>query len=191
MAAGANGLFVTGTDTGVGKTRVAGGADSCAAGTRPAGGGDETGGSRLRARRAERRCQCAAAGGQLWQPICAISIPIPLSRRLRRISLRRQAGVRIELPVIVAAYARLAAAADVVVVEGAGGWRVPLNEREEMADLAQALALTHRARGRAAARMFEPCLADRRVYRPSKLAVGGLGRQPDRPLGDGPARRTI
>jgi dethiobiotin synthetase len=45
------------------------------------------------------------------------------------------------LPVIAAAYGRLAAAADVVVVEGAGGWRVPLNEHEEMADLAQALAL--------------------------------------------------
>jgi dethiobiotin synthetase len=49
--------------------------------------------------------------------------------------------VRIELPVIVAAYARLAAAADVVVVEGAGGWRVPLNEHEDTADLAQALGL--------------------------------------------------
>jgi dethiobiotin synthetase len=53
----------------------------------------------------------------------------------------QQAGVRIELGVITAAYARLAAAADVVVVEGAGGWRVPLNEREDMADLAQALGL--------------------------------------------------
>ena len=28
-----------------------------------------------------------------------------------------------------------------VVVEGAGGWRVPLNEREDMAGLAQALGL--------------------------------------------------
>jgi dethiobiotin synthetase len=53
----------------------------------------------------------------------------------------QQTGVRIELDVIVAAYARLAAAADVVVVEGAGGWRVPLNEREDMADLAQVLGL--------------------------------------------------
>jgi dethiobiotin synthetase len=53
----------------------------------------------------------------------------------------QRAGVRIELGVIAAAYARLAAAADVVVVEGAGGWRVPLTEREDMADLAQALGL--------------------------------------------------
>jgi dethiobiotin synthetase len=53
----------------------------------------------------------------------------------------QRAGVRIELDVIVAAYARLAAAADVVVVEGAGGWRVPLNENDDMADLAQRLGL--------------------------------------------------
>ncbi|MDP3422087.1 MAG: ATP-dependent dethiobiotin synthetase BioD, partial [Thiobacillus sp.] len=39
------------------------------------------------------------------------------------------------------AFARLAAAADVVVVEGAGGWRVPLNENADMADLAQRLGL--------------------------------------------------
>jgi len=51
----------------------------------------------------------------------------------------QQAGVHIELDCIAAAYARLAAAADVVVVEGAGGWRVPLNEHEDMADLAQRL----------------------------------------------------
>jgi len=53
----------------------------------------------------------------------------------------QQQGVQIELAVIVAAYARLAAAADVVVVEGAGGWRVPLNAQQDMADLAQALGL--------------------------------------------------
>jgi dethiobiotin synthetase len=52
-----------------------------------------------------------------------------------------QAGVRIDLRVIAAAYERLAAQADVVVVEGAGGWRVPLNEAEDMADLAQCLGL--------------------------------------------------
>ena len=48
-----------------------------------------------------------------------------------------QTGVRIDLAVIAAAYARLAAQADAVVVEGAGGWRVPLNEADDMADLAQ------------------------------------------------------
>jgi len=53
----------------------------------------------------------------------------------------QQAGVRIDLETIAEAFARLAAAADVVVVEGAGGWRVPLNEREDMAELAQCLGL--------------------------------------------------
>jgi dethiobiotin synthetase len=50
--------------------------------------------------------------------------------------------VRIDLEIIAAAYSRLAAAADVVVVEGAGGWRVPLNAHQDMADLAQRLGLS-------------------------------------------------
>jgi dethiobiotin synthetase len=49
--------------------------------------------------------------------------------------------VRIELGVIADAYVRLAARADVVVVEGAGGFRVPLNDCEDTADLAAALGL--------------------------------------------------
>ncbi len=52
-----------------------------------------------------------------------------------------QAGVRIELDRVADAFARLAAGADTVVVEGAGGWRVPLNDREDMADLAARLGL--------------------------------------------------
>jgi dethiobiotin synthetase len=52
-----------------------------------------------------------------------------------------QAGIRIELDVIAAAFSRLAALADVVVVEGAGGWRVPLNDHEDMGDLARQLDL--------------------------------------------------
>jgi dethiobiotin synthetase len=52
-----------------------------------------------------------------------------------------RAGIRIELDVIAAAFSRLAALADVVVVEGAGGWRVPLNGHEDMGDLAQRLGL--------------------------------------------------
>lgn len=52
-----------------------------------------------------------------------------------------QAGASIEIDHIVMAYAALAAQADVVVVEGAGGWRVPLNAQQDIADLAVALDL--------------------------------------------------
>jgi dethiobiotin synthetase len=52
-----------------------------------------------------------------------------------------QEGVRIDLAHIRACYDQVAAAADVVVVEGVGGFRVPLNDREDTADLAQQLGL--------------------------------------------------
>jgi dethiobiotin synthetase len=134
------GLFVTGTDTGVGKTRVAV--------------------ALIHALRAQ------GLRVAVMKPVSAGSVPSELNEDVAMLlqaanvaaDLRdvnpyafaepvaphiaaQQAGVRIDLPVIVAAYSRLAARADVVVVEGAGGWRVPLNEREDMADLAQALGL--------------------------------------------------
>jgi dethiobiotin synthetase len=52
-----------------------------------------------------------------------------------------KAGVVIELGTILAAYQQLTTMADVVVVEGAGGFLVPLNNRVGLADLAQALAI--------------------------------------------------
>jgi dethiobiotin synthetase len=47
-----------------------------------------------------------------------------------------QAGVQIDLNVIQQAYAQLVGMADVVVVEGAGGFCVPLNSTQTLADLA-------------------------------------------------------
>jgi dethiobiotin synthetase len=53
----------------------------------------------------------------------------------------RQAGVEIELERIERSYRRLAASAEVVVVEGVGGLLVPIAERFDMAHLAERLAL--------------------------------------------------
>ena len=47
----------------------------------------------------------------------------------------------IEVAHILSCYRQLAEQADALVVEGVGGFRVPLNEREDTADLAQQLAL--------------------------------------------------
>jgi dethiobiotin synthetase len=136
----ARGYFVTGTDTGVGKTRVAV--------------------ALIHALRAEGLRVAAmkpvAAGfepGALNEDVTALMQAANVAADLADVNpyafapaiaphiAAVQAGVRIDLDVIAAAYARLAAAADVVVVEGAGGWRVPLNDAEDMADLAQRLAL--------------------------------------------------
>ncbi len=50
-----------------------------------------------------------------------------------------KAGVEIKIEVIQQAFDALATMADIAIVEGAGGFLVPLNEKESVADLAAAL----------------------------------------------------
>jgi dethiobiotin synthetase len=135
-----HGYFVTGTDTGVGKTRVAVALIHA-----------------LRARglrvAAMKPVAAGHAPGELNEDVTALLQAANVAADIRDVNpyafepaiaphiAAQQAGVRIELGVITDAFARLAAAADVVVVEGAGGWRVPLNEDADMADLAQRLGL--------------------------------------------------
>lgn len=52
-----------------------------------------------------------------------------------------EAGIEIEISPIRDTCEELSRNSDCVVVEGVGGWRVPLNRREEVADLAAALGL--------------------------------------------------
>lgn len=137
------GCFVTGTDTGVGKTLVSCalllrlrerharvvGMKPVAAGTVPAPGGDDNEDAL-----ALRAASSMHVARELDNPCC---FPLPLSPHLAA----RAAGQRIEVRMLAARYRQLAALADAVVVEGAGGFHVPLNETETGADLAVALGL--------------------------------------------------
>ena len=132
--------FVTGTDTGVGKTLI-----SCAllhafaaqgkrvVGMKPvAAGCDENGLN-------EDVSQLRAAGNipaTLGQ-INPYSFLHPIAPHIAA----RNAGVRIELAHILTSYHELAAQADVVIVEGAGGFKVPVNELQDSAELARQLDL--------------------------------------------------
>jgi dethiobiotin synthetase len=136
----ARGLFVTGTDTGVGKTRVAVALIHAlrAQGLRVA---------------AMKPVSAGSAPGELNEDVVALLEAANVTAALRDVNpyafaepvaphvAAQLAGVCIDLEIIAAAYSRLAAAADVVVVEGAGGWRVPLNAHQDMADFAQRLGL--------------------------------------------------
>jgi dethiobiotin synthetase len=53
----------------------------------------------------------------------------------------QRAGVNIQFSRIAQSYRELAAQADVVIVEGAGGLRVPLNAQQDSADLVKELGL--------------------------------------------------
>ncbi len=138
------GCFVTGTDTGVGKTlascallhalgrhhaRVVG-MKAVAAGAEPDGHGGWANEDTLALRAASTLAVPAA-----WDN------PVLLADPLSPHIAAQRAGVEVTLPPILSAYRQLAAQADAVVVEGAGGWRVPLSDSLSIADLAVALQL--------------------------------------------------
>ena len=135
------GLFVTGTDTGVGKTRVA-----CAllralrtAGIRAAGMKPVAAGIDQGATLNDDAVALAAADG-LDLPARDRN-PYAFAPAIAPHIAASQAGITIDLERIVRAYASLSAGADRVVVEGAGGFCVPLNSHETTADVAVLLGL--------------------------------------------------
>lgn len=135
--------FVTGTDTGVGKTLV-----SCAllqafaarglrvAGMKPVAAGCKMEGKSLVSEDAE----MLLAAGNTLTPLEQVN-PYAFQPPLAPHIAAAMAGTEIALPPIIAAFEKLQAQADLVVVEGVGGFRVPLNDREDTADLAQLLGL--------------------------------------------------
>ncbi len=137
----AQGVFIAGTDTGVGKTRVAVALlqalerrGSIALGMKPVATGlDESGNHE------DVMLLRAASSATLADPldISPYRLVPPVSPHLAA----RWAGITIEPERIAAAYGRLARCCDVVVVEGTGGWLAPLGEALTMADVARALAL--------------------------------------------------
>lgn len=137
------GVYVTGTDTGVGKTCAAAALlrALAAAGRRPIGMKPVASG-------------CERVDGQ-WRNEDALALieasavraayrdhnPYALPAATAPQLAAREAGVAVTLPPIVEAYARLLQRGDTVVVEGVGGWAAPLADGFEQAELALALAL--------------------------------------------------
>ena len=137
------GLFIAGTDTGVGKSLAA-----CAllhalaarwprvVGMKPVAAGAEfhQGQWANEDALALRAASSIAVAPQLDNPVL---LPEPLSPHIAA----ARAGQVIDIATITASYRQLATLADAVVVEGAGGWHVPLSDTHTGADLAQALGL--------------------------------------------------
>jgi dethiobiotin synthetase len=139
----ARGVFITGTDTGVGKTVYAcrlletlGRKGLRAVGMKPvaSGAGLLDGNCRNADALAMMKAAPHPVPYERCNPYCFESAIAPhLAAQLE--------GAVIELSVIRHVYKQLAAEADFVVVEGVGGWQVPLNERETVADLVRLLDL--------------------------------------------------
>ncbi|HEY4341997.1 MAG TPA: dethiobiotin synthase [Steroidobacteraceae bacterium] len=137
------GLFITGTDTEVGKTVVAKLVvrSLVATGVRVAVMKPVAAGSFMTPQgpRNEDALGLIADSNVVmpYETVNPYCLPAPVSPHLAA----REAGVTIELQRIRASYAALRAAADCVIVEGAGGWLAPLSDTQFIADLAAALEL--------------------------------------------------
>ena len=128
-------LFITGTDTGVGKTRVA-----CAlilaarawglrvAGYKPVAAGCEQTDEGLRNEDAL-ALQAASSGALAYESVNPIALPAAIAPHLAAQAL----GQSIDVSLMDRGLAALAAGHDLVVVEGAGGWAVPLLQGPEQA----------------------------------------------------------
>jgi dethiobiotin synthetase len=132
--------FVTGTDTAVGKTLI-----SCAllyafaaqgkriVGMKPVAAGCDADGLNEDVKQLRAASNTLASLGQ----INPYSFFHPVAPHIAA----RNAGVSITLDRILESYNELAAQAEVVIVEGAGGFQVPLNDTQDSTDLAVALGL--------------------------------------------------
>jgi dethiobiotin synthetase len=138
-----NSVFVTGTDTGAGKTvattallhalRVQG---LRAVGMKPVASGciETAEGWRNDDALA---LQSASDPVPAYADLNPYALPQPLAPEIAA----REAGVEIALEPIIAAFERLRAQADAIVVEGVGGWAAPLTATLDQRHLAEALRL--------------------------------------------------
>jgi dethiobiotin synthetase len=135
--------FVTGTDTGVGKTLVSTALLTALArsgrrvvGMKPVASGCDVTAHGLRSADAG-ALRMAGNVAADYADINPYALAASTAPHLAAVA----AGVQIDIGTIRTHYARLAACADDVVVEGIGGWLVPINRTQNMADVARVLEL--------------------------------------------------
>lgn len=138
-----HGLFITGTDTNVGKTLVAASLLHAYAelgyrsiGMKPVAAGAEL----VEGVWINEDVVALRAAANVEAPAELIN-PYLFREAIAPHIAAEHKGVRIELPRIRAAFQELSALAEVVIVEGVGGFRVPLGADTDSADLAVSLNL--------------------------------------------------
>lgn len=138
------GFFVTGTDTDVGKTTIAAGllraarlAGLSTAAVKPLASGCEAGADGLR------NSDALALLAECSLPLSYAEVnPFAFAPAIAPHLAAREAGVPLKVEALAAAVqAVLAQQADFTLVEGAGGWRVPLDGQATLAELPVALDL--------------------------------------------------
>ncbi len=137
------GYFITGTDTGVGKTLIA-----CALLHAFAKSGKSVVGMKPVVAGCEQ-----SQRGLIYEDVEAllaastvavprnVANPYALMEPIAPHIAAQRAGTRLDLAQMASAYRELQQSAELVIVEGAGGFKVPLTDEEDTADLAQRLGL--------------------------------------------------
>lgn len=135
--------FVTGTDTGVGKTLITsallyrfGQAGFTTAGMKPVAAGCEESSSGLINEDVE-SLRAASNISLTTHEICPYLLSAPIAPHIAA----AETATHIDLEVIRQSFDQLVQRADIVIVEGVGGFRVPLDEKTDTADLAVQLGL--------------------------------------------------
>jgi dethiobiotin synthetase len=137
------GLFITGTDTDVGKTTIALGLIAALKDKglrvgvmKPVSAGCEQTSEGLRNEDAVLLMQQASVDFP-YEVVNPYAFEPPVAPHIAAVEV----AVNIDIEVIRNSYLKIAEKVDIVIVEGAGGWLVPINEKETMADMVKALSL--------------------------------------------------
>jgi dethiobiotin synthetase len=137
------GYFITGTDTGVGKTHVAvalinalKAQGKTVAGMKPVAAGCKTTPQGLRNDDAL-QLQKASSVDLPYELVNPYAFEPAIAPHIAA----QESGIEIHIAHIKECYEQISEKVDTVIVEGAGGWLVPLNDRETMADIVAELHL--------------------------------------------------
>ncbi len=168
------GVFITGTDTGVGKTLVTTALAVCLkqrglsiGAMKPV----ETGYGHEGPAGSDAARLYAAAG--MTDPVEAMS-PYRFPDPLAPLDAARRAGTTIRLQKIVAAFRALAARHELMLVEGAGGVLVPISKQADMRDLIERIGLPVLVVGRAALGGINHVLLTIEALARRRIAIAGI-----------------
>jgi dethiobiotin synthetase len=140
------GFFITGTDTEVGKTLIASALilkikalapNQTVMGFKPVVAGTSQSPDGLTVNEDLESLKLASGYSGNAHDLCPYVLATPAAPHL----VAKSMGVTLELTTILSAYEGVRAQADWIVVEGAGGFLVPINEKQDLGDLAQALQM--------------------------------------------------
>ncbi len=143
---GKRGFFITGTDTEVGKTLIASALilkikalapNQTVMGFKPVVAGTSQSPAGLAVNEDLESIKLASGYPGNASDLCPYVLPTPAAPHL----VAKSMGVTLALSTMLSAYEGMRVQADWIVVEGAGGFLVPINEKQDLGDLAEALQM--------------------------------------------------